>query len=122
MSLDQDEALEDFIMDWYYDEESHELARQMGSLLLDFILHLEENGLSEKTIRKHRGNCWLIGKFECDYGYHDTFSPRIFLRGAGHLYVFERKVSRSRNAVNSYKVTGRKLAKYVKSLGFGYDE
>jgi hypothetical protein len=35
------------------------------------------------------------------------------------LVEFKRKVSDSRYAVDSYKATWRKLARYVRSLGYG---
>ncbi len=108
--------VEEFTRDWYYDEPSHEFARQIGAFLLQFLADLESTGLSPRSLRQHRSNCWLIGKFECDYGYHDTFSPAIFLHGPAHLYEFKRKVSDSGYAVSSYQATWRKLEKYVQSL------
>ncbi len=114
--MDNTEKLESFIRDWYYDERSHQFARQAGQFLLRFVDDLEASGLARQTVRKHRSNCWLIGKFECDYGYHDTFSPKIFLRGPSHLIEFKRKVSRSNYAINNYKTTWRKLDRYVRSL------
>ena len=107
--------LEEFIRDWYYDEPSHKFAQQMGLFLFQFLDNLESTGISPKTLRKHTSNCWLIGKFECDYGYHKTFSPRIFLSGPSFLYEFKRKVSESKSAVNSYTATWRKLERYAQS-------
>ncbi len=109
------QGLEQFIQDWYYDERSYEFALQLGTFLLRFLAHLESTGLSPKTLRQHASNCWLIGKFECDYGYHKAFSPAILLGGPAHLYEFKRKVSGSRYAVNSYTATWRKLEWYVRS-------
>ncbi len=116
------QELDKFIEDWYWDEPSHELARQMGAFLFEFVAHLETSGLSEKTIRKHWSNCWLIGKFECGYGYHRIFSPEIFLGGPAYLYEFKRKVSEAKSAIASYKSTWRKLDHYVRSLGYGSDD
>lgn len=109
------QELEEFIWDWYCDEPSHDFARQMGAFLFRFLDHLESTGLSRQTLRKHTSNCWLIGKFEYDYGYHKTFSPKIFLGGPSFLYEFKRKVSDSKSAVNSYTATWRKLERYVQS-------
>jgi hypothetical protein len=116
---EQELELEEYIQDWYWDEQSHEFARQVGKLLFQFMDHLERTGLSERTIRKHINNCWVIGWLECGYGYHDTFSPEIFLRQPSFTIEFKRKVSDSKYAVASYKTTWRKLARYVRSLGYG---
>ena len=113
------QELEDFIQDWYWDEQSHESARQVGKLLFQFMDYLETTGLSERTIRKHIDNCWVIGWLECDYGYHRTFSPAIFAGEPSFIYEFKRKVGYSKRAVDSYKATWRKLARYVRSLGDG---
>jgi hypothetical protein len=116
---DATQELEAFIEDWYWDEASHEFARQVGAFLFEFIDYLATTGLSERTLRKHVDNCWCIGKLECDYGYHDTFSPAIFSGGPSFLYEFKRKMSDSKYAVASYQATWRKLARYVRSLGYG---
>ena len=115
----EEQELEEYIEDWYWDEPSHEFARQVGAFLFQFMDYLETTALSERTIRKHESNCWLIGKLECDYGYHDTFSPEIFLGEPSYLIEFKRKVSDSKYAIDSYKATWRKLARYVRSLGYG---
>jgi len=114
--------LETFIEDWYWDEPSYELARQMGAFLLGFIDHLKATGLSRRTIRKHTDNCWCIGKFVYDYGYHDAFSPTIFLAGAAYVSEFKRQASDSEYAVSSYLVTCRKLKQYVRALGCEGDD
>jgi hypothetical protein len=111
------QELEEYIQDWHFDEASHEFARQMGAFLFQFFAHLEASGLSRQTIRKHESNCWCIGKFECDYGYRDTFTPATFLGGPSYLTEFKRKISDSKYAVDSYQATWRKLERYVRSLG-----
>jgi hypothetical protein len=113
------EELEDFIQDWHWDKKSHKFAQKTGNFLFQFINALEKQGLSERTIRKHTDNCWSIGILECQYGYNDNFSPGIFIfEDASYLYEFKRKHSDSKYAIDSYKATWRKLAKYVKSLGY----
>lgn len=112
------EELEEFIQDWHWDEASHEIARQMGAFLFQFLDHLEAGGISRQTMRKHESNCWCIGWLECDYGYHDSFTPAIFLGGPSYDYEFRRKVSDSKYALNSYRATWRKLERYVLSLGY----
>ncbi len=107
------EEIEDFIEDWYFDKASHDFAKILCAFLFQFIDSLEQDGLSERTIRKHLDNCWSIGKLECDYGDRDSFSPDIFSCEPSYLHEFKRKHSDSSYAVNSYKVTWRKLRKYV---------
>ncbi len=119
MNKVEKEKLEYFIEDWHWDKKSRKIARQMGELIFQFINHLKEQGLSERTIRKHESNCWNIGKFECDYGYNNSLSPSLFAdEESDYLNEFKKKVSDSASAVNSYKATTKKLARYVKSLGY----
>ena len=40
------QEVEEFIRDWYYDEQSHEFARQLGAFLLRFLADVESSGLS----------------------------------------------------------------------------
>ena len=112
-----DLRVETYIKDWNWDAASYEFALQMGMFLLHFIDDLRSSDLSQATIRKHEANAYLIGAFECDYGYHDTFSPVIFLgRGTAFLYEFKRKISNSKYAIESYKSTWRKIEKYARSV------
>jgi len=91
----------------------------MGQFLFEFLDDVDAEGLSERTIHKHTNNCWLIGKFTCDYGYRETFSPGIFRGEPGYLGEFKRKVSDSPAALRSYQATWRKLARYVRRLENG---
>jgi hypothetical protein len=113
-----DEEIEEMIGDWYWDDESHAFARQVGSLLIEFLNYLEWTGLSEQTLRKHEQNCWLIGKFTCDYGGFKTYTPAIFRGGPFYLSEFRRKVSSSANALNSYQTTWRKLERYLREQDY----
>lgn len=124
MTDEEKKELEDFIEDWYCDEQSHEFARAIGKYLFQFIDHLYEQGLTDKTVRKHIDNCWAIGTLECGYGYRDHFSPgKVFYGPVAHYeYEFKRKFSNSKNAGNSYRSTWRKLYKYTKMLGHIKDE
>jgi hypothetical protein len=112
----EEEALEEYIEDWHWDEPSHQFARQVGKFLFAFMDHLATTGLAESTLRKHESNCWAIGLLECEYGYHDTFSPQIFTGGPSFLYEFKRKFSDSKYAVTSYQATWRKLDRYARSV------
>ena len=120
MSNEENQELEDFIQDWHWDEKSHEFARNFGLYLFQFIDHLSEQGLSEKTVQKHTSNCWCIGILECQYGYKDEFSPDTVFDGphSSYEYEFGRKMSDSKYAINSYRSTWRKLYKYTESLGY----
>ena len=110
---ESEENLEYFIEDWHWDNKSHEFARQMALFLFDFFNYLRENGLSVRTLRKHEGNCELIAGFTAGYGYYDEFTPEVFIGEPDYLSEFKRKVSKSKNAIESYKTTWRKLAKYA---------
>ena len=59
-----------------------------------------------RTLRKHEQNCWLIGKFTCDYGGFKTYAPAVFLGGPRYLDEFRRKVSSSAYAFDSYGPRG----------------
>ena len=113
-----DDEIEAMIEDWYWDDESHAFARQIGSLLLEFLNYLEWTGLSEQTLRKHEQNCWLIGKFTCDYGGFKTYAPAIFQGGPRYLGEFRRKVSSSANALNSYQATWRRLGRFLREQNY----
>lgn len=110
---EEDQEIEDFIADWYFDQPSYEFAKQLCTFLFQFIDAVEEEGLSTQTIKKHRDNCWSIGKLECDYGSHEMFSPTIFLCEPSFLSEFRREYNDSLYAINSYKTTWRKLRKFV---------
>jgi hypothetical protein len=116
LKANDNQRAEEYIKDWNWDENSHEFALQMGAFLLQFMDHLRSSGLSQETVRKHENNCRFIGWLECDYGYHDTFTPAIFLGSPKFLYEFKRKVSASRYAPASYESTWRKIEKYVRAL------
>ncbi len=116
------EEIEDFIEDWYWDNSSHEFARQMARFLFQFIDYLEGMALSKSTIQKHTSNCWCIGYLSCNYGDFDKFSPNCFLNGPFYLSEFKRKFSDSKYAVGSYKTTWNKLDRYVRSLGYDADD
>lgn len=118
------QEIEDFIEDWYWDKKSHKFAQDLCKFLFQFIDHLYEKGLSEKTVQSHISNCWSIGILECGYGYKDEFSPgEIFYSPeADYEYEFKRKMSDSNYAIKSYRSTWRKLYNYTKSLGFISDE
>ena len=115
----REQELEHFIRDWHWDDDSHRLAQAFGRYIFEFLDNLHEQGSSERTIRKHRDNCWNIGIFECQYGYHDSFVPHQIFSSpeADHEYEFKRKVSTSKYALNSYRSTWRQLYKYTKQRG-----
>jgi hypothetical protein len=114
---DEDDELEEYIEDWHWDEPSHEFARQMGRFLFSFYDHLEAQNLSLATRRKHEGNGWAIAYLTINYGYHETFSPEIFLGGPCHETEYRRKFSDSDSSLRSYQATWRKLEKYARSQG-----
>ena len=117
---EENQKLEAFIQDWHWDEKSHRFAQEFGRYLFQFIDYLCERGLSAKTVRRHKGNCWFIGILECQYGCKDEFSPGAVFGSPTALYEydFRRKVSDSKYALNSYRSTWRKLQRYTKGLGY----
>jgi len=121
MTADEQETreLEGFIQEWYYGETMHRFAIALGKYLFQFIDYLRAQELSEKTMRKHIDNCWCIGYLESNLGYRDEFVPGdVFCcPEAGYEYEFERKMSHSRYALESYRTTWRKLHSYTKALG-----
>jgi len=118
MANEGNQAVEDFIRDWYWDQQSHQFAQDLGNYLFQFIDSLFKKKLSDKTIRKHMNNCWCIGILECGYGYRDRFSPHdvFFSPEASYKYAFKRKMSDSRYAVNAYRSTWRQLHNYTNSF------
>ncbi|MGK7946691.1 MAG: hypothetical protein AB4058_19705 [Microcystaceae cyanobacterium] len=112
------EDLESFIDEWYWDEKFHQYAQELGQFILGFLHHLTEQNLSKKTIKKHTDNCWLIGAFECGYGFREQFSPEevFFSSEANYETEFTRKVSDSSYAIASYRSTWRKIYKYTQEV------
>ncbi len=124
MKDEENEELEAFIEDWHCDKQSHRFAQDLGRYLFQFIDHLYEQGLTEKTLRKHIDNCWAIGILESGYGYRHVFSPgEIFASPiADYKYEYGRKFSDSNYALRSYEATWKKLYKYTRDLGHLGDE
>jgi len=113
------ESLEDFIADWYWDKKSHQYAQKLGLFIFDFFAHLEKQNLSEKTIKKHKDNCWLIGNFQCGYGILEkefSIQDIFYSSEANYEYEFQRKVSDSTCAINSYRSTWKKLFKFAQQI------
>ena len=116
MKSERDEAIEDYIEDWYWDwdAESHKLAYQTADFLFEFMDDLEENsGLAENTKRKHFDNCWIIGSLICRVGDYSKFSLDIFSHPPFQLYEFTEKFWNTEYQVRSYISTCNKLKKYA---------
>lgn len=109
------QEIEEYVDDWHFDEETKIFAYEMGKFLFSFIDFLKEKGLSAKVIRTHKENIGIIGHFESGYGFHDEFEPEILEDGPHYEYEFERKISDSKYAIQSYNATWRKLDKFIKS-------
>jgi hypothetical protein len=94
-------------------------AKAVGRYLLQFIAHLHEQDMSERTKRKHIDNCWCIGYLKCNFDYQKEFLPgKVFCSpSAGNEHEFIRKFNSSKSATTSYKSTMRKLYAYTKGLG-----
>lgn len=107
--------IEEYIEDWHWDFESKRYAFEMGKFLFSFMNYLDGQKLSEKTKRNHIENVYFIGMFEAGYGYNDEFYPANLEDGPSYIYEFERKVSDSKYAIQSYESTWRKLDIFIKS-------
>jgi hypothetical protein len=92
----------------------------MGTFLFGFMKYLETLDLAERNLRHQKENVWLIGSFECGYGYRtdETFDPEMLEDGPMYEYEFERKVSDSPTAISSYKATWKRLDKYIKNRAY----
>ena len=121
---DEDDELKEFIMDWHYDKQSHRYAQDLGRYVFEFIDHLYEQGLTDKTVRKHLDNCWSIGILECGYGYRDVFLPGDVFNSPepDYEHEYKRKFCDSKYALSSYRATWKKLYKYTKALGHLEDD
>ena len=115
MEIKLKEEIEEYIEDWHWDDGSKKIAYDMGKFMFAFMDYLDDQKLSEKTKRIHQDNIGLIGMFESGYGYRDEFSHEDLEDGPNYLYEFERKVSDSKYAIQSYKATWKKLDKFIKS-------
>ena len=119
MNKEIKEEIEAYIEDWYWNEQSHVFAFELGKYLYDFMEDLEENsGLSENTIRKHISNCIYAGRLISQYGCHATFSPKVLSFPPYHEIEFERIYSGdSKYQIQSYKSTCKKIEKYALERG-----
>ena len=116
---ERDAEIEEFIADWHWDKRSHEYAVNLCRYLFGFLDALEAKGLSRKTVTKHTDNCWLLGSFQCQYGFDKRFDAGKVFSSPEASFESEltRKVSDSDYAMQSYRSTWSKLYKYTKSLG-----
>jgi hypothetical protein len=109
--------IEALINGWYCDDESYKYASEMGKFFFGFMRYLNTLNMSERTRRKHDNNLWLVGNFECNYGYRTDkpFNCKNLAGGASYECEFERKVSDSPTALASYRATWNYLDKYITS-------
>lgn len=81
--------IEDYIIDWYWDVKSHKYALDLGIFLFSFMQYLDDQDISVRTRKKHKANVWLIGKFECAYGYRDEFNFQNLAGGGSYVGEFK---------------------------------
>jgi hypothetical protein len=113
------EDLEVFIQRWYWDEASHEFAREAGAFLFQFMNHLRAAGLSKEALQKQRDNVWLIGAFLCRSVADQPFSPEAFLDKSLLIDDFRLQLQDFPTEVAAYEETYRRLERYVRAFGFG---
>jgi hypothetical protein len=100
---------------WSWDDDSKKYAFELSKFLHAFMNYLNDLDLSESSKKKHISNIPLIGLFETQYGFNDFFSPLDLTDGPLHEYEFERKVSNSKYAIQSYSATWKKLDTFIKT-------
>lgn len=106
--------IEDFTSDWSWDEKSTVKAFEMGKVLFSFMNFLEQK-LSKRTYKHHCDNVFFVGMFTMEYGSEEPFDIEELLGADFYSFQYERKVSDSGSAVNSYEATCRKLDKFIES-------
>lgn len=109
------QKIEEYISDWYWGEEVKEYPFELGKFLFSFMDYIRDQNLSDKTKSKHLDNVYLIGMFETEYGYQDEFEPEDLTHEPHYEDIFERKISDSESALQSYASTWRKLNRYIQS-------
>ena len=108
------EKIEDFTSDWSWDEKSKVKAFEMGKVLFAFMNFLEQK-FSKRTYNNHCDNVFFVGMFTMQYGSEEPFEIEELTGADFHSFQYERKVSDSEYAVNSYEATCRKLDKFIES-------
>lgn len=53
--------LDDWPGSWHVDPADIPVGQQIVQVFIPFLLHLIEQGLASKTIRRHRDNLWTLG-------------------------------------------------------------
>ncbi len=107
--------IEDYAERWSWDDDSKKYAFELSKFLHAFTNYLNDLDLSESSKKKLISNVQLIGLFETQYGLNDSFSPLDLTDGPLHEYEFERKVSNSKSAIQSYSATWKKLDTFIKT-------
>ena len=83
--------IEEYVVDWHWDNESKQYAFDLGKFLFSFIEYIDDSNLSERVKRVHKDNVYIIGMFEAGYGYRDKFNYEDLTDGPFYVYEFERK-------------------------------
>ncbi|MDX9719673.1 MAG: hypothetical protein RBU37_02930 [Myxococcota bacterium] len=110
----RNDAVENLIEDWYFDEKTYRYAKALGSVVQRFVASLEKQ-FSESTVHKHLDNCKHLGFLECRNTSRVRFSAQRFFLSeeAPHEDLFIEKVSRSRYALDAYKATWKRLRQFA---------
>ena len=111
--------LETLIHDWYWDETSHQFAREAGAYLLQFIQHFRAAGATESKIQENLDNVWLIGAWLCQNEQQETFSPEAFLNEPLFIDQFRFRMRAFPDEVASYESTWHELKRCVRGMGYG---
>lgn len=109
--------LENYISDWHWDTITYTFAFELGKFLFGFIKYLDTLSSSDRTIKKHKDNAYLIGHFHVNYNSasDETFEVNNLIGSDFHEYEYERKVSDSPSSIAGYRSTCKLLDKYIES-------
>ena len=107
--------LEKYIDDWHSDIESYESALIIGKFLFSFMNYLGDEKIGEKTRKEIEENVYLLGMFECQYGYNNDFYEEDLECIESYEDEFKRKIACSTSDLKFYKLTWEELKKYVSS-------
>jgi hypothetical protein len=109
--------LEDYISNWHWDAVTYTYAFELGKFLFGFIKYLDTLNSSNRTIKKHTDNTYLIGHFHVNYSSQSDvlFDFKNLIGSDFHRYEYERKVSDSPSSIAGYRSTCKLLDKYIES-------
>ena len=105
--------LEEYIDDWHCDMESYESAVIIGKFLFAFMNYLDDENLSERTLRRYQENVHLIGMFETENACNGCFYPEDLEIVDTYEFEYKETIAYTKTDIDYYRQTWNKLKKYV---------